>query len=48
MHTAIALAEEILHNRLTRDIVNATYKAARPEKDNPDWQILASQLPTLT
>jgi hypothetical protein len=40
----ITLAEEILYNRLTHDRVNAAYKAARPENDNPDWQVLASQL----
>jgi hypothetical protein len=40
----ITLVEETLHNRLTHDRVNAAYKAARPENDNPDWQALASQL----
>jgi hypothetical protein len=30
----IALAQETLHNRLTRDRVNATYKAARHENDS--------------
>ena len=40
----IALAEQVLENRLTHDRVNAAHKAASPENDNPDWQALASQL----
>ncbi|HEY9386024.1 MAG TPA: hypothetical protein VIP70_03210 [Nitrososphaeraceae archaeon] len=31
-------------NRLAHDGVNTSYKAARPENDNPDWQAIASQL----
>jgi hypothetical protein len=40
----IALAKQMLENRLTQDRVNAAYKAACPENNNPDWQALASQL----
>jgi hypothetical protein len=38
----IALAEDILCNRLTHDRVNAVYKSSRPENENPDWQVVAS------
>jgi hypothetical protein len=40
----IALAQDIIYNRLTHDRVNADNKAARPKNDNPEWQAVDSQL----